>query len=70
MAKYNFYKLNPSDTVWYADTEYIGEILISFDKKKVFNFFTEDVPAKLTKEQWEIFKKENPILATLKAPTL
>ena len=43
----------------------IGEFLFSFDKKTVFNFWT-DYPQKLTKEQIEIFKREKPELARLK----
>ncbi len=37
----------------------IGEHLFSFDKKQVFNLF-QDYHYKLTKEQKEIFDKENP----------
>ena len=42
-----------------------GEFLFSFDKKSIFNFFT-DYPDKLSDEQIEIFKKEQPMLAELK----
>ena len=55
-----FYKNNPSDAVWWvANPEKIGEWLFSFDKKTVFNLFS-DYPHKLTPEQKEIFDKENP----------
>lgn len=64
--KMNFYKNEESDKIWIVDTmDSVGEFLFSFDKKTVFNFWT-DYPAKLTKEQIEIFKKEQPILAELK----
>ena len=39
--------------------------LFSFDQETIFNFWT-DYPDKLTPEQIEIFKKENPIMAELK----
>lgn len=62
----NFYKNNESDKIWIVDNlDTKGEFLFSFDKKTVFNFFS-DYPAKLSKEQIKIFKKEQPILAELK----
>lgn len=64
--KLNFYKNEESDEIWIVDTmDSVGEFLFSFDKKKIFNFWT-DYPEKLTKEQIEIFKKEQPTLAELK----
>ena len=55
-----FYKNKPSDKIWWMDNpERIGEWLFSFDKKKVFNMFS-DYPHKLTPEQKQIFDKENP----------
>lgn len=55
-----FYKNKPSDRIWWVDNpERIGEWLFSFDKKKVFNMFS-DYPHKLTPEQKQIFDKENP----------
>ena len=55
-----FYKNNPSDSIWWIDDpETVGEWLFSFDKKTVFNLFS-DYPHKLTPEQKEIFDKENP----------
>ena len=62
----NFYKDDENDKIWRVDTlDSKGEFLFSFDKKTVFNFFS-DYPAKLAKEQIEIFKKEQPLLAELK----
>lgn len=62
----DFYKNNPKDQIWWVDEiDTNGLFLFSFDKKTIFNFF-EDYPQKLTKEQVEIFKKENPTLAELK----
>ena len=55
-----FYKENPSDSIWWVDTsEKDGVFLFSFDKKKVYNLFV-DYPHNLTKEQQELFDKENP----------
>lgn len=60
MGKYRFYKNNPKDSIyWVDDPDTMGEYLFSFDKKKVFNLFT-DYPHKLTAEQREVFEKENP----------
>ena len=55
-----FYKNNESDSIWWVNNpDTIGEFLFSFDKKTVFNLFS-DYPHKLTPEQKEIFDKENP----------
>lgn len=73
-----FYKDDENSKMWHVD-EYevdeenhlifpendMGKYLFSFDKKRIFNFWT-DYPDKLTPEQVEIFKKENPIMAALK----
>lgn len=60
---HNFYKEKPTDTIWWVDNpEILGDVLFSFDKKEVFNLFG-DYPWKLTKEQKEIFDKENPYWA-------
>ena len=62
-SEYNFYKKRKKDKIWWVDnTEEIGVWLFSFDKKKIFNMFA-DYPHKLTKEQKEIFDKENPYWA-------
>lgn len=56
----DFYKKNEKDKIWWIENlDSRGELLISFDKKKIFNLF-EDYPNNLTKEQIEIFDKENP----------
>lgn len=64
MAQLNkFYKENDTDKVWWLDNpEVKGEFVFSFDKKKTFNLFA-DYPHALTKEQKEIFDKENPYWA-------
>lgn len=60
MALSDFYKQKDTDSVWWVDdTEHVGRFLFSFDKRKVFNLFS-DYPDKLTQEQLEIFNRENP----------
>ena len=62
----DFCKHSRKDKIWYVDTPgQEGPYLFSFDQKTIFNFWT-DYPDKLTPEQIEIFKKENPIMAELK----
>ena len=62
----NFYKDDEKDQIWRVDTlGSKGEFQFSFDKKTIFNFFS-DYPDKLSCEQIEIFKKEQPMLAELK----
>lgn len=55
-----FIKNEPSDTIWWVDNPDVkGERLFSFDKEHIFNLFS-DYPHKLTKEQREVFDRENP----------
>ena len=75
---YEFYKENSSNKIWKV-THYIlhdkekgfidgnidvvlGEILFSFDKKKIYNLWI-DYPYNFTKEEKELFDKENPYWA-------
>ena len=60
--KYNFYKKNSENKIWWVETDEIGANLFSFDKKKVYNLF-KDYPHNMTKEEVEIFDKENPYWA-------
>lgn len=56
----DFYKQNESDEIWWTDKlDTVGEFLFSFDQKKIYNLFA-DYPYNLTKEEKEIFDKENP----------
>lgn len=58
-----FYKNRASDSVWWVNNVgVIGEHLFSFDKKTVFNLFS-DYPYKLNSEQKKIFDEENPFWA-------
>ncbi|MBR4690622.1 MAG: hypothetical protein IKO90_09195 [Bacteroidales bacterium] len=62
--EYEFYKENESDSIFWVDnTDIVGDLLFSFDKKRVFNLF-EDYPYKLTKEQKRVFDSENPFWAS------
>lgn len=61
--KYIFRKDNPSNKVyWVEDSHYIGEMKISFDKKRIYNLFT-DYPNELTRDEKVIFDKEYPYWA-------
>lgn len=67
MALSEWYKNAPEDQIWWRDNlDAVGEFLFSFDKQTTFNFFA-DYPQKLTPEHKEIFDRENPELAKLKA---
>ena len=57
----DFYKVEPSDKIWWISAiDYVGYFLFSFDKKVIYNFFAEY--EELTEEQKEIFRQENPLL--------
>ena len=59
----HFYKQNKDDIIWWVEKPgQKGEMLFSFDKKRIFNLF-QDYPYKLTPEQKEIFDRENPYWA-------
>ena len=59
-----WYKNHKQDSVWWLDNgcEAKGKFIFSFDKDISFNMFS-DYPWKLTKEQKEIFDRENPFWA-------
>lgn len=61
--KNNFYKNNEEDTIYWVDNpDKIGVWEFTFDKKKIYNMF-RDYPHELSKEEVEIFDKENPYWA-------
>ncbi len=60
-----FYKEDKNLIIWDVESDEYGPYYFSFDKKIIFNFWT-DYPNKLTKEQIEIFKREKPIMAKLR----
>lgn len=58
-----FYKNNKNDKVWWIDYEgIIGRLDVSFDKKKILSLWQE-YPKNFTKEEKELFDKENPYWA-------
>ena len=57
-----FFKNNKTDKIWWVKTDEIGTWEFTFDRKTVFNMF-RDYPWKLTKDQKEIFDRENPFWA-------
>lgn len=62
MQNDKFYKNSPNDTIWWVDTDQIGVWEFSFDRKTIFNMFS-DYPYKLSQEQKQIFDRENPYWA-------
>ncbi len=61
----DFYKEkdNRSNKIWWTSKiGTFGELNISFDRKKIYNLF-KDYPYNMTKEEVEIFKKEEPYWA-------
>ncbi len=58
--QYDFYKENDTNRIWWVDTvDRIGLYLFSFDRKKIYNLFS-DYPHKLSAEEKRIFDEENP----------
>ena len=56
----DFYKNNEESKVWWIDKIDIrGEMLFSFDQKKIYNLFL-DYPHNMTEEEVIIFDSENP----------
>ena len=55
------YKNNPGDCISWVDNadEVKGEWIFTFDGKNFYNLFA-DYPHNLTKEEKEIFDRENP----------
>lgn len=51
-----------NEFTWIENPEKLGEMLFTFDGKKVFNLF-RDYPHELTSEQKEAFDKANPFWA-------
>ena len=59
----SFFKERQTDKTWWVnDGDKIGTFLFSFDKKTIYKLFS-DYPHELTKEEKEMFDKENPFWA-------
>lgn len=49
--QYDFYKENDTDRIWWVNTvDRIGLYLFSFDRKKIYNLFS-DYPHKLSRKK-------------------
>ena len=58
--KYDFYKENDNDRVWWVNTvDKVGLYLFTFDRKKIYNLFS-DYPHNLSPEEKKICDEENP----------
>lgn len=58
-----FYKKRKGDTIWWIRYEgEAGRIDFSFDKETIYSLW-QDYPQNLTKEQKELFDRENPYWA-------
>ena len=59
----NFRKDNENSEIWWTSKiADIGELNISFDKKKIYNLY-KDYPYNMTEKEIEIFEKEEPYWA-------
>ena len=59
-SNFRFYKKKDNDKIWSVEEiGYIGKLLYSFDKKNIYNLWT-DYPHNFTKEEKDLFDKENP----------
>ena len=59
-SNFRFYKKKDNDKIWSVEEiGYIGKLLYSFDKKNIYNLWT-DYPHNFTKEEKELFDKEYP----------
>lgn len=60
----DFYRHSKNDRVyWTAPIDTIGQICFSFDRKKIYNLFS-DFPHRLSKADIDIFCEENPYWAS------
>ena len=67
MAEIDFYKKNEGDRIWWIfEPHRIGCPRFTFDKKKIFYLYRDY--HKMTKEQKELFDKENPFWADFFKP--
>lgn len=58
--RFEFYKKHEGDQIWWVEFEdEFGSEAVSFDKKKIL-FIFGDYPKNFTKDEKELFDKENP----------
>lgn len=58
--KFEFYKKHDGDKIWWVEySDEFGSEAVSFDKKKIL-FIFGDYPKNFTKEEKDLFDKENP----------
>ena len=61
--KFHFFKERENDKIWWVDfPDHIGILAVSFDKKKILYLY-QDYPQNFSKEEKELFDKENPYWA-------
>lgn len=58
----SFYKEKPTDKIWWVDDGSLGNLAVSFDRKKIYYIF-EDYPWKFSEEEKRLFDEENPYWA-------
>lgn len=64
----NRFLRSKGNVIWELITDEEGPFYFSFDKKKIYNFWTDYW--NLTDEERKIFDKEYPVLARLKNPNV
>lgn len=64
----DFYKNDPKSRVFWIDhIDVIGEFLFSFDRKKVYNLFS-DYPQALSPDEKDLFDHDQPYWANFFLP--
>lgn len=67
-CRIEFYKKKKNNKIWWVDyVDEKGRLSVSFDKKKIFSLWA-DYPKKFSKEEKELFDKENPYWANFFKP--
>lgn len=64
-SNYEFEREEGEEIWWVVNDGMIGPLLFSFDRQKVYNYWT-DYPDKLSPEELEIFDREQPLWAMLR----
>lgn len=64
-SNYEFEREDGEQIWWVVNDGTTGPLLFSFDRQKVYNYWT-DYPDKLSPEELEIFDREQPLWAMLR----